>query len=948
MNTIQSTAMIQTAMTMTGVTAGVPETAGPVPMPSVASSAGVLPEQGGSSVPEESFLLILQEAVSRTVSPDQQSDTQVQTQPVVWPGPIAIARNAPDAEAQGTPEPASEGAVSDAISEDGDDEAAESDSENELAAIMAAARWAAAGGAYPAVTMMNGNGAGRLDCESLGTVENAGSAAGVDRVDAHSTSVRPSSMDSIPQQGAFAHTEPAAQLGGAQRMSGESSSGGVDAIRDDAGTGEMSEVRTDNVHMACREAGAARVMGFRASKEDSMAVGYANSNASPRAQGANLNTPPVRHIDPFTDGVEPLEIHMRRAPSNVSEAIPAKAGARPGRQGCQATTVPAEASMGDVAGADGSHGLQGYEPRRVEPGHAAVQSAMEAPRDVRLKQTMSRRAESVDARPNGARADADGPTGKLVLTASNPLQNARDAYAELASSTDSVTSPHVDAALTALGELTPVYADGQLPEDPTGERWYGGETASAAQGLEGEPITASESVQSRPHPGGLQREAVAKLLPMPVLARRTQLSDTQPRTRMIADLRRVEPGRAAVQSAMEAPRDDVEVDSTAALPRAENSGIPGDARSFSLRQTMSKRAEADQGESKGMLRTAPIEAASAPKPAGVVDPERTDGTGKPVSIASNPLQNPRDAYARLAMAAADMPQKLATATGGSVMNADVDRFSSADGGERADNIGKADQIGPVSFHRENHTANSRERSGGQTEGFGGHSSGFRSAAPHGAPVKRAETGSERAAVPAAFADAVATGSPSVGTAGTPGVEASSTAGARGERLSPEVGESVMTQISAHLRARASRGSGEFRAKLVPENLGDVEIRIRVIGDSCTATIKVQNPEVERYVSEHGADLKASLAEHGMDLGGLAVSVGFGFASGRDDGNAARDYAGAFYGNGERRESGASAWAGAGHDAPHRRGENPRRQQSAPWSAKGATTWSRYGRIDYLA
>jgi len=168
--------------------------------------------------------------------------------------------------------------------------------------------------------------------------------------------------------------------------------------------------------------------------------------------------------------------------------------------------------------------------------------------------------------------------------------------------------------------------------------------------------------------------------------------------------------------------------------------------------------------------------------------------------------------------------------------------------------------------------------------------------------------------------------------------------ADGKALSEEAGRSVMQQIAAHIEARRNSQSGEFRAKLVPENLGEVQIRIRVQGRACTATIRVGNSEVGHYIEKHGSDLKVLLAESGLNLADLSVSVGSRSASGDAGRQAQTQYAfAAFTGDGrrERKEYGpAEPWL---HDV------RPRDVIVAQEIGRAAVSTGRgYGRIDYLA
>jgi len=187
-------------------------------------------------------------------------------------------------------------------------------------------------------------------------------------------------------------------------------------------------------------------------------------------------------------------------------------------------------------------------------------------------------------------------------------------------------------------------------------------------------------------------------------------------------------------------------------------------------------------------------------------------------------------------------------------------------------------------------------------------------------------------------------------------------------LTEPAGSSVTRQIAAHVSARAAQGGGEFRARLVPEHLGSVQIRVRVVRGVCTADIRADDAEVARYIESHSSDLKVSLAEHGIDLSGLSVSSrsraqeGWGAATlshsesdwsapSWNGANARQQYAAAAFaggssghGRGERREMSAQSSPGVGtsHHAARQSGSpSPDEPIAARW-VRG------YARIDYLA
>jgi len=206
------------------------------------------------------------------------------------------------------------------------------------------------------------------------------------------------------------------------------------------------------------------------------------------------------------------------------------------------------------------------------------------------------------------------------------------------------------------------------------------------------------------------------------------------------------------------------------------------------------------------------------------------------------------------------------------------------------------------------------------------------------------------------------------TAPAEGPDVSQTPQVARPALTEPAGSSVTRQIAAHVSARAALGGGEFRARLVPEHLGSVQIRVRVAGGVCTADIRADDAEVARYIESHSSDLKVSLAEHGIDLSGISVSSrsraqeGWGAAtlSHSEPDWSAPDWNGA----NARQQYAAAAFAGGswGHGRGERRGvptesnlvvsssHHAAMQSGSPSSDEPIMArWVRgYARIDYLA
>jgi hypothetical protein len=226
----------------------------------------------------------------------------------------------------------------------------------------------------------------------------------------------------------------------------------------------------------------------------------------------------------------------------------------------------------------------------------------------------------------------------------------------------------------------------------------------------------------------------------------------------------------------------------------------------------------------------------------------------------------------------------------------------------------------------------------------------------------------REPAPVARPELAVAGDPVVAAAPVEGHDVSQTSQAGRPVLTEQAGSSVMRQIASHVSARAAQGGGVFRARLVPEHLGSVEVRVRVVRGICTADIRADDAEIARFIESHSSDLKVSLAEHGVDLAGLSVSSrsraqeGWSAAvpahfesdwsgSSWNGANARQQYAAAAFagggwghGRGERR--GAPTQSGPGVTASH----HAAMQSGSPSSDEPIMArWARgYTRIDYLA
>lgn len=80
------------------------------------------------------------------------------------------------------------------------------------------------------------------------------------------------------------------------------------------------------------------------------------------------------------------------------------------------------------------------------------------------------------------------------------------------------------------------------------------------------------------------------------------------------------------------------------------------------------------------------------------------------------------------------------------------------------------------------------------------------------------------------------------------------------------------QVLRGIRVQWHQGVGEARLVLQPENLGHVDVQLRVEQGSVTALLRAETAEAADWIRTHHDDLKAALADQGLDLDSLDVVV----------------------------------------------------------------------------
>jgi flagellar hook-length control protein FliK len=79
------------------------------------------------------------------------------------------------------------------------------------------------------------------------------------------------------------------------------------------------------------------------------------------------------------------------------------------------------------------------------------------------------------------------------------------------------------------------------------------------------------------------------------------------------------------------------------------------------------------------------------------------------------------------------------------------------------------------------------------------------------------------------------------------------------------------QIVQAIRLQVADGGGDAVVRLQPHLLGELVVSIRVSEGVVTAALQSDTPAVRQWIETHEASLRASLADHGLQLDRLVVT-----------------------------------------------------------------------------
>jgi flagellar hook-length control protein FliK len=176
-----------------------------------------------------------------------------------------------------------------------------------------------------------------------------------------------------------------------------------------------------------------------------------------------------------------------------------------------------------------------------------------------------------------------------------------------------------------------------------------------------------------------------------------------------------------------------------------------------------------------------------------------------------------------------------------------------------------------------------------------------------------------------------------------------------DRLSSE----SLLGISSGVQGLKSRGGGEMRVRLRPDNLGELHLKVQTRGGEVRLQIQASDAGAKKILEESLSHLKDSLASQNLNLSRVDVTVGISPSSdqqsqarGGENPLAQNFFSDSFGGNRPGSFSDGGQSAGSGGNEGNERGSGLRplggRSESAFTSAYGRNRASSEGRLDVTA
>ena len=165
---------------------------------------------------------------------------------------------------------------------------------------------------------------------------------------------------------------------------------------------------------------------------------------------------------------------------------------------------------------------------------------------------------------------------------------------------------------------------------------------------------------------------------------------------------------------------------------------------------------------------------------------------------------------------------------------------------------------------------------------------------------------------------------------------------KGLRLSPGIPESdlIIDQIARQVNQRLTPGGGEMRLQLVPDDLGKLRIQVGVEDGIVRARIVTETAEVRSLLEHHVDDLKIALAEQGLRIQEVKLTLAGG----------GEDYMAGSQGQSQgHRYSGSQVLRNSTESVHYSQDQHPQEQERRPYPER----WEKLlgngqGHVDYRA
>jgi len=146
-------------------------------------------------------------------------------------------------------------------------------------------------------------------------------------------------------------------------------------------------------------------------------------------------------------------------------------------------------------------------------------------------------------------------------------------------------------------------------------------------------------------------------------------------------------------------------------------------------------------------------------------------------------------------------------------------------------------------------------------------------APAQTPEFNAQTRQDNAFAPAAEQEVIVQAEDGEAVIAAPQTPARTVTVSPQQTRAPDAPREIINQIADRIRVEVRGNVTELRLLLRPENLGEVSLKIATVNGVITAQFIAENQRVRQVIEANFAELRDALAERGIKVGELSVSVG---------------------------------------------------------------------------